>query len=135
MNCYRTAILTGVLVFAGFGLSGCQWGHGERGSRLAASAPAATAPVAKICLSCGEFKGTEKCCKTEGRVKCAKCGLLKGSAACCKVPKDYSGTGVVCVSCGELKGTKMCCKTDGRVKCSKCGLLKGSIGCCKLPRR
>ena len=41
----------------------------------------------KICLKCGQIKGTKKCCKP-GQKLCGKCGLVKGSPGCCKIPKD-----------------------------------------------
>lgn len=61
----------------------------------------------KICLKCGEPKGSEKCCVTEGREKCEKCGLLKGSAGCCKIPAkccaDTSGKTPSCTGAGHDK--------------------------------
>jgi len=90
--------------------------------------------VLELCKKCGEIKGTDTCCKAEGRVKCSKCGLFEGSAGCCKIPKDAKGPVTICGKCGEIKGTDTCCKAEGRVKCSKCGLFKGSAGCCKLPK-
>ena len=39
-----------------------------------------------LCVECGEIQGTAKCCKPEGRTKCAGCELFKGSPACCKLP-------------------------------------------------
>lgn len=85
-----------------------------------------------ICPKCGEYKGTAKCCKTEGRVKCGKCGLLKGSPGCCKLPKVEK---TICPKCGEYKGTAKCCKAEGHVKCVKCGMSKGSPGCCKIMKK
>ena len=38
---------------------------------------------AKLCTSCGEEKGAEKCC-AEGAEKCEKCDKNKGSPGCCK---------------------------------------------------
>ena len=102
----------------------------EGAPRKAASAKAKSVA---ICTKCGEFKGTGKCCKVEGREKCAKCSLLKGSVGCCKLPKGAKSA-VVCTKCGEIKGAGKCCKAEGREKCGKCSLLKGAVGCCKLPK-
>ena len=41
----------------------------------------------KLCLKCGQVKGTEECCKP-GQKLCKSCGLVKGSPGCCKIPKD-----------------------------------------------
>jgi len=85
-----------------------------------------------LCTKCGEIKGTDKCCKAEGRKKCGGCGLFKGSPGCCKLPKGAESA-QLCTKCGEIKGTDKCCKAEGRKKCGGCGLFKGSPGCCKLP--
>ncbi len=45
------------------------------------------AAVFALCNDCGEVKGTDKCCKEEGRDKCPDCGMFKGSPGCCKLPK------------------------------------------------
>lgn len=37
----------------------------------------------KTCGKCGEYKGSEKCCKSDMKL-CSKCGLHKGSPGCCK---------------------------------------------------
>ena len=37
-----------------------------------------------LCPKCGEQKGGAKCCKPEGRQKCAKCGCFAGSPGCQK---------------------------------------------------
>ncbi len=87
----------------------------------------------KLCTKCGEVKGSDKCCKIQGREKCKKCGLLKGSPGCCKIGKDVKDA-TVCRKCGQVKGTGKCCKIEGREKCGKCGLGKGSPGCCKLSK-
>ena len=71
----------------------------------------------KLCTNCGEIKGSEKCCKPEGRVKCEKCGLFKDSPGCCKMAKT------------EKKETKK----DG-VSASKCGE-KSTSGCCDKPKK
>ncbi len=84
-----------------------------------------------LCLKCGEIKGTEKCCKAEGREKCGSCGMLKGAPGCCKIPEGATEA-IICTKCGEIKGTEKCCKVEGREKCTCCGLIKGSVGCCKL---
>jgi len=90
-------------------------------------------PVA-LCAKCGEIKGSDKCCKLEGRTKCPKCGLLKGSPGCCKIPKELRNAVPLCPKCGEIKGSDKCCKPEGRTQCAKCRLFKGSPGCCKLPK-
>ena len=43
--------------------------------------------VQKLCLKCGQVKGSEECCKP-GQTLCKGCGLVKGSPGCCKIPKD-----------------------------------------------
>ena len=40
----------------------------------------------KLCLKCGQIKGTDVCCKADAQ-KCSKCGLAKGAPGCCKLPK------------------------------------------------
>jgi hypothetical protein len=94
----------------------------------------AQTPIA-LCRKCGEIKGTDTCCKIEGRKKCGKCGLLKGAPGCCKLPKEGKGPVELCAKCGEIKGTDKCCKLEGRTQCKKCGLLEGSAGCCKLTKK
>ena len=37
----------------------------------------------KLCLKCGQIKGSKLCCKPN-QTKCSKCGLVKGSPGCCK---------------------------------------------------
>jgi hypothetical protein len=96
----------------------------DEGSGTAAKAEAAIS----LCLKCGEIKGTEVCCKAEGRTNCGGCGLFKGSAGCCKIPNK------LCTKCGEIKGTTKCCDPEGRAACGGCGLFKGSAGCCKLDK-
>lgn len=91
------------------------------------NAPAAKKAVIKVCGSCGELKGTEKCCVAEAK-KCTKCELNKGSPGCCKLPAK--GTDAeLCAKCGQIKGTDKCCKPGAR-KCTKCGMAKKSPGCC-----
>ncbi len=90
--------------------------------------------VFAICNDCGEIKGSDKCCKPEGRKKCPDCGLCKDSPGCCKLPKDATGPVALCADCGEIKGSDKCCKVEGRKKCPDCGMFKGSPGCCKLPK-
>ncbi len=90
--------------------------------------------VFAICNDCGEIKGSDKCCKPEGRKKCPDCGLFKDSPGCCKLPKDATGPVALCADCGEIKGSDKCCKVEGRKKCPDCGMFKGSPGCCKLPK-
>ncbi len=90
--------------------------------------------VFAICNDCGEIKGSDKCCKPEGREKCPDCGLFKDSPGCCKLPKDATGPVALCTDCGEIKGSDKCCKEEGREKCPDCGMFKGSPGCCKLPK-
>jgi hypothetical protein len=84
-----------------------------------------------LCKSCGELKGSPKCCAKDA-AKCSKCGLNKGSPGCCKALKPVLGQQdiVLCSKCGEQKGTPECCAKDA-LKCSKCNLAKGSPGCCK----
>ena len=48
---------------------------------------AADVKVQKLCLKCGQIKGSEECCKP-GQKLCKSCGLVKGSPGCCKIPKD-----------------------------------------------
>ena len=43
--------------------------------------------IQKLCLKCGQVKGSEVCCKP-GQKLCTDCGLVKGSPGCCKIPKD-----------------------------------------------
>jgi hypothetical protein len=38
-----------------------------------------------LCTKCGEVKGSDECCKVEGKDLCGKCGLIKGSPGCCKI--------------------------------------------------
>ena len=88
--------------------------------------------VVKVCLKCGEVKGTDKCCAADAE-KCAKCKLNKGSVGCCRnLPKCPCGDAAkLCAKCGQVKGSNACCKADAP-KCGKCELAKGSPGCCKL---
>ncbi|MBN1256504.1 MAG: hypothetical protein JXA52_02225 [Planctomycetes bacterium] len=86
----------------------------------------------QLCPKCGEIKGSEKCCKMEGREKCEKCGLLKGSPGCCKIPAGVTRPMDLCPKCGEIHGSKDCCNNEGKEMCPKCGLHKGSPGCCKM---
>lgn len=72
------------------------------------------------CGHCGEQKGSDKCCKHEGRKDCSKCGLMKGSMACCKIKK---GEDVLwCKKCNDVKKDG-CCKSAKA--CGGCG---GSCG-------
>ena len=52
-----------------------------------AAATVADVKGQKLCLKCGQIKGSEKCCKS-GQKLCKKCGLVKDSPGCCKIPKD-----------------------------------------------
>jgi hypothetical protein len=59
------------------------------GSAVGAEAPKTEAKVqAKlvpdiiVCGKCGEVKGSELCCKTEGREVCKTCGMFKDSPGC-----------------------------------------------------
>ena len=99
----RIMVLLGCLVL-GFAVIGCQK---KADKKEAACDHASKKEVKKctecaICLKCGELKGGEKCCKTEGREKCEKCGLLKGSIGCCKIPKECCGS----EKCKEMKAKK-----------------------------
>ncbi len=47
-------------------------------------AKASSADDAVLCGKCGFVKGSDECCKVEGKEKCPKCGLIKGSPGCCK---------------------------------------------------
>ncbi|MHC5055106.1 MAG: hypothetical protein ACYTKD_10365 [Planctomycetota bacterium] len=40
-----------------------------------------------LCTSCGEIKGSEKCCKADA-AKCGMCGLSKGSPGCCRIKPE-----------------------------------------------
>ena len=91
--------------------------------------------LVEVCSKCGEIKGSDECCKLEGKTLCPKCGLIKGSPGCCKLPKDKSTPVYICPKCGEIKGSDECCKLEGKTICPKCGLIKGSPGCCKLPKK
>ncbi len=95
--------------------------------------PGKEAAILQICVKCGEIKGSDECCKLEGKAKCAMCGLIKGSPGCCKIPKGQMIVRI-CPKCGEIKGSDECCKLEGRTICPMCGLIKGSPGCCKIPK-
>ena len=77
-----------------------------------------------LCTTCGEIKGTEKCC-AEGAEKCAACSKNKGSVGCCLDVKEQA----LCAKCGEIEGSAKCGVKDA-VKCEKCGKNKGAPGCC-----
>ncbi len=47
---------------------------------------APNADVQKLCLKCGQVKGSKLCCKPD-QTLCKSCGLVKGSPGCCKIPK------------------------------------------------
>jgi hypothetical protein len=98
------------------------------------SAVAEDKSIVKVCVGCGEIKGSAKCCKDDAE-KCKDCKLNKGSVGCCKDLKAADGEKSVklCVKCGEVKGTEKCCKKDAK-KCG-CGMIKGSPGCCKMPKK
>jgi len=51
-----------------------------------AAEKAADIKIQKLCLKCGQVKGSEECCKP-GQTLCKGCGLVKGSPGCCKIPK------------------------------------------------
>ena len=65
----------------------------------------------KLCLKCGQVKGTEECCKP-GQKLCKSCGLVKGSPGCCKIPKG-------------AKKAYYCPKTKKVVTEKDCPYLKG----------
>ena len=85
-----------------------------------------------LCISCGQIKGTDTCCKPDAP-KCSGCELAKGSPGCCKIP-DGAESASICGKCGQIKGTDECCKPD-QPTCESCGLVKDSPGCCKLPKK
>ena len=62
----------------------------------------------KLCIKCGEVKGSEKCCNKEV-VKCEKCELHKGSPGCCKMNKADKKVKTEKAECGSKK------------KCGGCG--------------
>ncbi|UCE50371.1 MAG: hypothetical protein JSW47_09435 [Phycisphaerales bacterium] len=85
----------------------------------------------ELCTKCGQFKGTESCCKPD-QEKCVICGLDDKSPGCCNIPEGAE-TAAICTACGHMAGGNLCCKPE-HPKCSKCGLVEGSPGCCKLPK-
>jgi hypothetical protein len=103
-------------------------GNYEGSSKRKTAAAKKAAPV-KLCLKCGEIKGSAVCCVAEGRSKCTKCDLFKGSVGCCKIPTT------ICTGCGEIKGTAKCCAAEGRTKCGGCGMFKGAPACCKIDKK
>ena len=50
------------------------------------SETAKKAEAVKLCVKCGEIKGTAKCCNADAK-KCSSCNLIKGSSGCCKIDK------------------------------------------------
>jgi len=116
-------------------VTGLIWGCGEDKAGGPAGPKGDTGPA--LCPKCGQFKGTDDCCRADAE-KCGGCGLAKGSPGCCKISKEQRDAGKpipVCTKCGEIKGDDKCCKAEGREACDKCGLFKGSPGCCKLPKK
>ena len=119
-------IITLTAVFVVFlGVNGC-----KKSDNAGAKSVAVYAASVELCTDCGQFKGSELCCKPD-QTKCEGCSLAKGSPGCCKIPKDAE-TAVICTQCGQIKGGQLCCKPD-QAECQGCGLVKGSPGCCKLP--
>lgn len=116
-----------VTVFAFVGASLC--GNGCRKSDKEGQAGGDSI---KLCIKCGQIKGSQLCCKP-GQTKCSSCGLAKGSPGCCNIPKGAQ-TAALCAGCGQIKGSDLCCKPN-QLKCAKCGLVKGSPGCCKIPEK
>ena len=61
--------------------------------------------LVSLCGSCGEIKGTGKCCDEDCET-CGDCGLHKGAPMCCKVSADFGGEDVdCCAKCGEVAGS------------------------------
>ena len=79
-------VVTTVLMVVSLGLlTGCSSLCGK--CKLCPFGKKAAKEAEALCVKCGEIKGSEKCCKAEGREKCPKCGLFKGSPGCCKKDK------------------------------------------------
>jgi len=58
--------------------------------------------VCVVCPKCGEYQGSDKCCKP-GAAKCEKCKMDKGAPGCCNP---------------DVLGKTVCCGMDA----SKCGM-------------
>lgn len=95
------------------------------------SGQAAASETVDLCVSCGQIKGSDLCCKPD-QPKCSECGLAKGSPGCCNIPEGAK-TAALCAKCGQIKDSELCCKPD-QPTCPSCGLVKGSPGCCKIPK-
>jgi len=96
--------------------SACNAKHGEKRNQCKVQSD--TCPAQKVCIKCGEIKGSDTCCKSEGREKCTKCGLFKGSVGCCQIPKGAEEV-FYCKKCSKVvtadEMKKMC-----KEKCENC---------------
>ena len=86
----------------------------------------------KSCSKCGEYKGTENCCKKDAKT-CSKCGMQKGSPGCCADMKTKPA-----VKKGQMKSGKACCAGAESKSCAgsrdmknrqACGNAADSAGC------
>ena len=70
-------------------------------SKKASPNIAKKAEAVKLCVKCGEIKGTGKCCNAEAK-KCSSCNLIKGSPGCCKI-KDGAVSATYNAETKEIK--------------------------------
>ena len=118
----NTVLFVAVTVVAAGVFAGCTAKpkvEQKKGAKAGGELPA-------LCAKCGQFKGTDECCKPDVE-KCAKCGLAKGAPGCCKLPKDANAPVALCAKCGQIKGADECCKAEADT-CKECGLAVGSPG-------
>lgn len=84
MKYFRGLLIVAAL--AGVVLAGCGGGDQDnKADDTAGQKSSAGGDVALLCAKCGEVKGSDECCKLEGKEICDKCGLIKGSPGCCKI--------------------------------------------------
>lgn len=136
MRCIGLLLIVGLL--AASLVSGCESASDPQGpskdvksGQTCGAGKTCGASVAKVCIKCGQLKGSDLCCKP-GQKLCSACKLVKGSPGCCSLPKGANADVKLCTKCGFIKGSADCCKTAGKKKCPSCGLVKGSPGCCKI---
>ena len=93
---------------------------------------AAEIKAQKLCLKCGQIKGTEVCCKP-GQKLCKSCGLAKGSPGCCKIPKGAKKA-YYCPETKKVVTSKANCPYSKKGKGANKIQATGPSGACPLSK-
>jgi len=112
---------------AGCPFSKCGVGKSKKAAATCTKAQK-QACVVDVCTSCGEVKGSAKCCKADAK-KCKDCGLNKKSPSCCKLGAAKAQK--ACGTCPKTAKAKAACSAKNKADCGTCPkAAKATKSCC-----